>query len=139
MGVVLGVHLALRAALLGSGEVSVDAPVSCVHLLPIGCPSNGVRWKASLGTAFFVPFPLFTLPSATPEPWPSKADSAIAHLLRSLEKSPVAGHVSFLSIGCPPGSLRWPLSTGRRLRSPSLRLQAQGAPVSAGQTPPGRE
>lgn len=107
--VVLGVHLALRAALLGSGEVSVDAPVSCVHLLPIGCPSSGVRWKASLGTAFLVLFPLFTLPSATPEPWPLKADSDIVHLLRSLEKSPIAGRVSFLSSGCPPGSLRWPL------------------------------
>lgn len=133
VGVVLGVHLALRAALLGRGEVSAGAPVSCIHLLPMGCPSSGVRRKASLGTAFRVPFPVLTLPSATPELWPSKADNDIAHLMRSLEKSPVAGCVSFLSSGCPPGHLRWPLSTGRRLRNPSLSLQAQGAPVSDGQ------
>lgn len=75
------------------------------------------------GHCFPCPFP-FTLPSATPEPWPLKADSDIAHLLRSLEKSPIAGRVSFLSSGCPPGSLRWPLlvpaeGSGTLIESPS--------------------
>lgn len=79
----------LVCCILGSREGSADTLVSCVHPLPVGCPSGGVRcsqvWSTLCSSSLFYSL---LIASAYPEPrhhWPPlEASSEIAHLMRSL-------------------------------------------------------